>query len=265
MAAAVALSLAALVGGASAPPAAAAWTAGACPTTAGVTVVVDFTGVGGGTVTRCAPSAPDSGLAALAAAGLAVEQVSSMPGFVCRIDGRPTAAEEACLTTPPADAYWSYWRAERGGSWAYNQVGPAATRPAAGSVEGWAFVTTSGAAQPPGVPPPPPPVAAATPRPTPRPTGIPTPAAVPAVTTSPATPPPSQAASVLPTVDPTPSPTAAATQRPTPPASREPAVSSPLPPDPPSPIGTMVGLGVVLAVAAVAVLVRRSGGLRLHG
>jgi hypothetical protein len=230
-----------------------------------VTVIVDFTAFGAGTLTRCAPGAPPTGLAALAGAGLTVEQASSMPGFVCRIDGRPTAAEEACLTTPPADAYWAYWRAERGGSWAYNQVGPASTRPAEGSVEGWTFVTTSGAARPPGVPPPPPPVAAATPPPTARPTAVATPAAVPAVTTPPATPSPSQAASVPPTVDPTPSPTATATQRPTAPASREPAVSPPLPPDPPSPIGTMVGLGVALAVAAVAVLVRRSGGLRLHG
>src|SRR5262245_58733192 len=43
--------------------------AGPCPAGAGVTVVVDFQDLGGGTVVRCAPGEQRSGLAALRAAG----------------------------------------------------------------------------------------------------------------------------------------------------------------------------------------------------
>lgn len=44
--------------------------------------------------------------------------------------------------------YWSYWSADSG-TWAFASTGPAASRPADGSVLGWRFVvtTTSGGAQ----------------------------------------------------------------------------------------------------------------------
>ncbi|MFB7041620.1 hypothetical protein [Streptomyces sp. NPDC056294] len=59
--------------------------------------------------------------------------------FVCRIEGKPTAATEACVNTPPASAHWSYWHAPDGGNWAYSQSGASGSKPAQGSFEGWSF------------------------------------------------------------------------------------------------------------------------------
>ena len=134
--AAAALALGGLVVSPSVAPAAAA----ACSGTSGVTVVI-------GSSVRCASGDPASGLAALGAVA-SVTQVQRQPGFVCRIDGAP--ASDACVNTPPANAYWSYWHAQPGGSWQYSNVGAGSYNPVPGSVEGWAF----GAGAPPSVAPP---------------------------------------------------------------------------------------------------------------
>lgn len=132
-------------GVAPAAPAAAA----ACAEGAGVTVVVDFASLGGGTDTDCAAGDPSSGLEALRAAGHEPTRAAQQPGyFVCRIDGKP--AGDPCQRTSPADAYWSYWYAEPGGSWTFSDTGAADRDPAPGTVEGWAF----GAGDPPSSPPP---------------------------------------------------------------------------------------------------------------
>lgn len=264
----VALALA-LGAGVAAPSPAAAWSPGACPTSDGVTVVVDFGGLGAGTQVRCVPAVPSTGLAVLVEAGFAVTPVTTLPAFVCRIDGLPDASAESCATTPPATAYWSYWIAPRGGSWTYEPVGASGSTPTAGTVEGWRFVTGN-TPQPPGIEPPPPP-AAPTARPTPAPTARPTvapPAATPRPTTtqppSTATPTPSSSptprptASATATATPTPRPTATATDRPAP------APSPPPPPTPDGPIGTVIGLGLVAAIGAAALVVRRRAGAE-HG
>ncbi|GAA2979504.1 hypothetical protein GCM10010483_24580 [Actinokineospora diospyrosa] len=124
-------------------------TAAACEST-GVTVVVDFGSLGGGVQTRCAPGDPNSGLAALAQAGFGYTFPTRQPGFVCRIDNRPGPDIDACVNTPPATAYWSYWHADRGGSWNYSSFGAANRDPASGTVEGWSY----GAGKAPGVAPP---------------------------------------------------------------------------------------------------------------
>jgi hypothetical protein len=169
-AAAAGLATAGLVAGA--VPAQAA----ACTGTSGVTVVVDF---GSSTSVRCAPGDPSSGLAALQAAGFSVKQVQRQPGFVCRIDGAP--ASDPCVNTPPANAYWAYFHAARGGSWSYSSLGAASYDPKPGSVEGWSF----GSGGAPGTAPP-----APTPRQTPKPapkTTAPKPPAKPKATTRPTT------------------------------------------------------------------------------
>ncbi len=121
----------------------------ACPDLGtGVTVVVDFRAAGGAIEVGCAPGAPSSGFAALQAAGFTIAELQGLPGFLCKIDGYP--ADEDCAGTPPADAYWSYWSAERGGSWSYSIVGGAARVPTPGTVDGWSF----GAATAPGMSPP---------------------------------------------------------------------------------------------------------------
>lgn len=146
--------------------------AAACSGTNGVTVVVDFGSLGGGVQTRCASSDPASGLAALQAAGFSITPVQRFPGFVCRIDGKPSS--DPCVNTPPDTAYWSYWYAKRGGSWTYSGEGPSTRDPAPGTVEGWAFgsggkpgIAPPAAPAPPPPPPPPPPPAPKTSAPSP--------------------------------------------------------------------------------------------------
>lgn len=140
-----------------APPAQAAGTAGYCPDASGVTVVVDFRDLGGGVVIRCAPGDQSTGLGAMKNAGFAVVgTIHDGPGFICRIDGKPTVAAEPCVKTPPITAYWSYWHAPDGGSWTYSQLGAANRKPPSGSFEGWSFSkgqTSEGAVPRPGVAP----------------------------------------------------------------------------------------------------------------
>ncbi len=98
---------------------------------------------------RCAPGDPSSGVAALREAGFTPTRAAQQAGyFLCRIDGKP--ATDPCQRASPADAYWSYWYAEPGGTWKYRGSGPADADPAPGSVEGWAF----GDGKAPSVPPP---------------------------------------------------------------------------------------------------------------
>ncbi|MFJ1542987.1 hypothetical protein ACIODS_31055 [Micromonospora chalcea] len=158
-------------------PAVAAGSAGYCPDASGVTVVVDFNELGGGTVVRCAPGTQATGLSALKNAGFQITGTLRWgEGFICRIEGKPSAATEKCVDTPPASAYWSYWHAPNGGSWTYSDKGVLNRKPAAGSFEGWSFSLNRNAndAPRPGVapkrpaPPPPPP---SPPPPSPPPAG----------------------------------------------------------------------------------------------
>lgn len=126
-------------------------TTGACTSSDGVTVIVDATALGGGLSQKCALDRPISGLDALRKAGFSWTPVSAQPAMVCRIDGRPGSADQSCVNSPPANAYWGYFRANRGGEWKYSSVGAsAATIP--GGVEGWVFLT--GDRRPPGLKPP---------------------------------------------------------------------------------------------------------------
>jgi hypothetical protein len=131
-----------------ADPAPRAAHAAACSGGSGVTVKVDFAALGGGVVTNCAPGDPATGLAALQGAGFTVTGTARWgPAFVCRINGKPTAAVDPCVNTPPATAYWSYWHGTPGGTWTYSSLGASSYNPAPGTVEGWAY----GAGSPPGV------------------------------------------------------------------------------------------------------------------
>jgi hypothetical protein len=140
------LSLATLLAGilsiglAVADPAPKAAHAAACVGTTGVTVIVDFTAFGGGVTTACALGDPTSGLTALQGAGFTVTGTKRWGlAFICRLNGLPTAATEACVNTPPASAYWSYWHGTPGGTWSYSTSGASGYNPAPGTVEGWAF------------------------------------------------------------------------------------------------------------------------------
>lgn len=149
------------------PAPARAASAGYCPDGNGVTVVIDFQELGGGTIIRCAPGDQALGLSALRNAGIGFEGTARWgEAFICRIEGKPGPADEPCIDTPPATAYWSYWHAPNGGNWTYSDKGLMARKPPLGSFEGWSFAKnkTSGSVPPPGVaprrpaqPPPPPP------------------------------------------------------------------------------------------------------------
>ena len=131
---------------------------GPCLDNVGITVVIDFRELGGGVNVRCTAAAASSGLDALDLAGVAWEPVLRFPGFVCRIAGKPGPDTEACINTPPASAYWTYWLAPRGGQWCYSTVGPGTRTPPPGTIEGWSFALDKVGAgvPPPGYAPPPP-------------------------------------------------------------------------------------------------------------
>ncbi|MEP6814325.1 MAG: hypothetical protein ABI873_02100 [Marmoricola sp.] len=152
--------------------------AAACSGSTGVTVVVQFPD--GHTQTGCAPGDPSSGTSALTSAGFSYTLVTGQ-AFVCQINSAP---ESTCARIPPANAYWAYFHAKRGGSWSYSSTGATSYDPAPGSVEGWRF---GNGAKPSTAPP-----GAATPKPTPtpkpkpapKPTTKPSPASNPAATAS---------------------------------------------------------------------------------
>lgn len=177
-------------------------TPGYCTDSTGVTVVVDFQELGGGVVVRCfpQPTSSSTGLSALQGAGFTpTGTIRSGLGFICRIEGKPAKADEPCIDTPPATAYWSYWYAPNGGSWKYSNLGVSNHKVILGGFEGWSFAKDKTAAtlSPPRVAPrhaittptpaqspPKPPAATPTPQPANHSTAAPTPVVSPISTPS---------------------------------------------------------------------------------
>ena len=91
----------------------------------------------------CAPPPVANGFDALTRAGFPIRNVSSQPGFLCQIDGKP--ADDPCTHVPSHRPLLVLLvHAARGGQWTYSSSGASRTPPP-GSVEGWAF----GAGDPP--------------------------------------------------------------------------------------------------------------------
>lgn len=217
----------------------------------GVTVVVDFRGLGGGVQQGCAPGSPTSGAAALTAAGFGYTYASRQQGFVCRINGKPGADADRCVTTSPASAYWSYWHGSPGGAWSYSNQGAATYTPARGTVEGWAF----GAGEQPGIAPP---AAPAPPPPAPQPPPVQQPPAQqpPAATTTTTTTPPTSSMAPASSSETTPSSTASSVPAETSAAVEEKAQQA----EEKSGLGwlwTAVGVLVIAALAVAGLLVAR--------
>lgn len=148
---------------------------GYCPDANGVTVIVDFQELGGSTIIRCAVGDQATGHAALVNAGISITGTTRWgEAFICRIEGKPTAATEPCIDTPPTTAYWSYWYASNGGTWTYSQLGAMARNPQPGSFEGWSFSLNRSTGDNP-----PPRVAPVRPSPAPPPRPKPSPASPP--------------------------------------------------------------------------------------
>jgi len=96
--------------------------AAACSSADGVTVVVDYNELGGGVKQVC-----DSGGGGKSATqlfsgnGFALDYVQRQPGFVCRVNGKPSQAQDPCVNTPPTDAYWGLWWSDgESGDWVYS-------------------------------------------------------------------------------------------------------------------------------------------------
>jgi hypothetical protein len=123
-----------------------------CTAGAGVIVAVDF-GHWAGPLLRSCGSSPSSGFDLINQGGWRTSGTQhDGPGFICRIGYAgyrhgteyPTPAEQSCVVTPPANAYWAFWQAGPGqDTWSYSQAGATSVRPAPGSVELWSFGATN--------------------------------------------------------------------------------------------------------------------------
>jgi hypothetical protein len=100
----------------------------------GVTVVVDFNELDGGTRIACATQGGGRTASRLFTdAGFDLTPAQRDPSFVCRVAGEP--ADDPCVNTPPADAYWSLWWSDGSSPWTYATLGvDALTVPQGGSV-----------------------------------------------------------------------------------------------------------------------------------
>ncbi|WNI27134.1 prenyltransferase/squalene oxidase repeat-containing protein [Streptomyces sp. ITFR-16] len=118
---------------------------GDCTASRGAIVAVDF-GPFGGKVERGCDTTPTTGYELLHEAGFTTEGTQhDGPAFICRIGlgsgtQYPTTAQESCVLTPPATAYWSYWIASPGqNKWTYSQYGAMDRKPKDGDVDAWVF------------------------------------------------------------------------------------------------------------------------------
>ena len=134
------------------PPVSAAATTD-CTTSTGTIVAVDFAHWAGPVVRGCDTSNPSSGYTLLHDVGFATTGTQhDGPAFICRLGNSafhsgtqyPTPAQDACVVTPPARAYWSYWLAPAGqDSWSYSQRGAMSDVPKPGEIQLWIFGGTN--------------------------------------------------------------------------------------------------------------------------
>jgi hypothetical protein len=121
-----------------------------CEPDTGVTEIVDEEHIGTERIyVGCALGEPANGAETLLRAGFNVEGTKEYKlGFICRIEGEPTLAEQSCQLAAPANAYWSYWSGKPGGRWSYEPVGALSphSKPVIGSVQGWSFSGDGGGA-----------------------------------------------------------------------------------------------------------------------
>lgn len=133
---------------------------GACtPRHQGVTLVVDFGSLlpNSKPLVRCATSSKTklTGWTLFAASGFRVAGTSDYPtGFVCRINGYPTRAQQDCQHTPNSvEGTWVYYTAGSISSvpvaksffrtWHFSPMGASMSAPICGDYQGWRFVKLS--------------------------------------------------------------------------------------------------------------------------
>ncbi|MFB7938751.1 prenyltransferase/squalene oxidase repeat-containing protein [Streptomyces sp. NPDC056049] len=119
-----------------------------CTRTTGAIVAVDF-GHWGGPVVRGCDATPTTGYELLQSGGFSTAGTEhDGPAFICRIGNGsfnrgkqyPTPAQEDCVLTPQATAYWSYWIASPGQrKWTYSPLGAMSRTLKPGDVDAWVF------------------------------------------------------------------------------------------------------------------------------
>jgi hypothetical protein len=171
--------------------------AGQCSGADGVTVVVDFHDLGGGLQQACDVDGGGRDAASLfVRAGYQLTTVQKQPAFVCRVNGVP--ADDPCVNTPPADAYWTLWWSDgTDGRWSYSTVAASGLKIPDGGYVAFSWNRGSGQDKP-GVAPKAHVKASSTPTPSPSAKPTPTP-------TSPLPPSPTGQLQPTPTATPTPS------------------------------------------------------------
>jgi hypothetical protein len=107
----------------------------------GTTLVVDFGEASGkSSLVRCVQNYSGNSWALFAAAGMKVTGTAQYPvGFVCRINGVPTAAAQSCASTPDASTgSWAFFIGSN--VWQYALAGASSYQTTCGAVEGWRYV-----------------------------------------------------------------------------------------------------------------------------
>lgn len=194
--------------------------AATCSGTSGVSLVVEFNQLGGGVRQECdQDGAGRTADRVLKDAGFSLGYVQRFPGFVCRIDGLP--ADDPCVDTPPADAYWGLWWSDgRSGTWTYSSLGAGSLTLPAGAYVAMVWDGSSGTVRPTIAP-------AVHATPTPTPTRSPTPTRKPSPTQAPA--PSTSAGPTSAATSTTPSPSSGSTHtaqpKPTPSRTRTPSLT----------------------------------------
>ena len=88
-----------------------------CTTSTGVTVVVDFSALGGSIASTCVPDGGGDAASTLLEVHHDLTRTAEYYSVVCRVDGTP--ADAPCQQMPPADAYWGLFWSDGDGGWAY--------------------------------------------------------------------------------------------------------------------------------------------------
>jgi hypothetical protein len=113
-----------------------------CSSKQRVTLVIDF-GDERTPLTRCAAGFEGTGWQLFSATATKVAGTDQYPeGFVCRVEGWPTAEVQGCHSTPNyAQGGWAYFYKSTAtlGKWVFSPTGSALRHPVCGSIEGWRF------------------------------------------------------------------------------------------------------------------------------
>ncbi len=119
-----------------------------CTGDSGVSVVVDFNGLGGGVQQVCVSGGGgDAASSLFPAAGFTLNYASRQPGFVCRVQGKP--ASDPCVNTAPADAFWGLWWSDGdASSWTFSSLGAASLKIPNGGMVAFSWDAESGTAPP---------------------------------------------------------------------------------------------------------------------